>query len=133
MSKRITLLGIVAVLALAVTGSGLAAKGGGGNTIASISFAATSNAAVAAPSTGSQVSFAVTANVKPSQVYFLWVANVCSQNGVAVSAAYQPVLGGLSGPFTLPASGLQCTASVVLFPDVWTALSGGTMTYSVSG
>ena len=104
------------------------AKGGGSATIA---FANTGSAlsATASPTAGSSVSFAVTANVKPSDVYSLWVANVCSRNGVTVSAEYHPVQGWTSGPFI--AAGTSCKAYVWLFPDAWTALKGGSMTYSV--
>jgi hypothetical protein len=134
MSKRIALLGIAVVFALTVTTAAFAAKGGGtagGNNTATIAFANTGSAAISALSTGSQASFAVTANVKPADVYSLWVANICSQNGVTVSAEYHPVQNWLAGPFTV--TGAQCTAYVWLFPDAWTPLKGGSMTYAVTG
>ena len=135
MSKKISLiaaaaacLALAAVPAFAAKGGG-GGGGGGGNT-ATIAFA---NAGSFAPTTGagSQVSFAVTANVKPSDVGNLWVANVCTDaNGVTVSAEYHGVSNWTSGPFTT--AGANCTASVTLFPDVWTPLKGGSMTFAVS-
>ena len=130
MSKRISLIGVAALCFALAAVPALGAKGGGGNT-ATIAFAGTGAAATVAPSAGSQVSFAVTANVKSSDVYYLWVANVCTQNGVTVSAEYHPVQSWTAGPFTT--AGTQCTAFVTVFPDVWTALKGGSMTYSVAG
>ena len=130
MSKKISLTAI-AVLCFALAAvPAFGAKGGGGNT-ATIAFAGTGAAATAATAAGSQVSFSVTANVKPSDVYYLWVANVCTQNGVTVSAEYHPVQSWTAGTFTT--AGTQCTAFVTLFPDVWTALKGGSMSYSVAG
>ena len=58
---------------------------------------------------------------------FIGIIN--NPNGVVVSAEYQPVQNWNSGPFT--ATGSSCKASVHLFPDVWTPLKGGTMTYAV--
>jgi hypothetical protein len=110
----------------------MGAKSGKGGGVATIAFAANTGAAAVAPTGGSQVSFTVTANVKPADVYNLWVANVCSQNGVTVSAEYHPVQNGVAGPFTLTPSGTQCNAFVWVFPDAWTPLSGGSMIYSVS-
>lgn len=126
-----------ACLGLVVTapaGAGKGSGGTGGNT-ATIAFANTgfAAAATAGPSAGSSVSFEVTAKVKPSAVYSLWVANVCSQDGVTVSAEYHPVQNWVAGPFTVSKSGTECTAFVWMFPDAWTALKGGSMTYSVSG
>jgi hypothetical protein len=117
----------------APAGAGKSSGGTGGNT-ATIAFASTGFAAAAAgPSSGSSVSFKVTARVKPSAVYSLWVANVCSQDGVTVSAEYHAVQNWVAGPFTVSKSGTQCTAFVWMFPDAWTSLKGGSMTYSVSG
>jgi len=80
------------------------------------------------------VTFAVTANVKERDLYSLWVANKCRQDGVGVYIEAQPVHSGLAGPFTLNWTGggaAECTAWVWIFPDSGTALSGGSMTYSV--
>jgi hypothetical protein len=129
MSKRIALIAVLCFALSAVPAFG--AKGTGGGNTATIAFAGAGAAPVAAPASGSQVSFAVTANVKPTDVYNLWVSNVCSQNGVVVSAEYHPVQNWVAGSFTT--GGSQCTAMVTLFPDVWTALKGGSMTYSVAG
>ena len=107
------------------------AFGAKGGTTATITFANSgSTLRTTATTAGSSVSFAVTASVRAADVYSLWVSNVCSVNGVTVSAEYQPVLNWTSGPFK--AQGTSCKASVVVFPDVWTALKGGTMTYAVS-
>jgi len=120
-------LGLAAVPAYAARG------GAGGGSKATISFAGTGFAALAAPTSGSSVSFAVTApGVKPSDLNSLWVANVCSRDGVTVSAEYHPVQNWVAGPFTTSAAGTQCTAFVWVFPDAWTAVSGGSMSYAVS-
>ena len=133
MSKRISLIGVAALcFALAAVPAFGAKGGGGGGGTATIAFASTG--ALATPAgvrASTQVSFSVTASVKPSDVYYLWVANVCTQNGVTVSAEYHPVQSWTAGPFTT--AGTQCTAFVTVFPDVWTALKGGSMTYSVAG
>jgi hypothetical protein len=110
----------------------MGAKGSKGGGVATIAFAGSTGGATVGPTGGSQVSFTATANVKPADVYNLWVANVCSQDGVTVSAEYHPLQSGVAGPFTLSPSGTQCNAFVWLFPDAWTPLSGGSMTYSVS-
>ena len=133
MSKRISLIGVAALCFALAAVPAYGVKGGGGGMSATIAFV--SNGA-SAPTTdvsaGSQVSFAVTAKVKPSDVANLWVSNVCTdQNGVTISAEYHAVQSWVASPFT--AVGARCTASVTLFPDVWTALRGGSMTYSVSG
>jgi hypothetical protein len=107
------------------------AKSGGRPGSATIAFA-TAGASID-PTAGSQVSFAVTANVKPADVYSLWVANVCSQDGVTISTQYAPVQDWTAGPFTLPSAGAQCNAFVWLFPDAWTPLKGGSMTFTVTG
>jgi hypothetical protein len=127
MSKKICLIGVAALCFALAAVPAFGAKGG--NT-ASIAFANTGLAAVSAPSAGSQVSFAVTANVKPSDVYSLWVENICSVNGVTVSAEGHPVQSWVASSFT--AAGTQCTAYVWMFPDAWTPLKGASMTYSVS-
>ncbi len=136
MSKRIALIGTAVVFALALTATAFAAKGGGntgGTNTATIAFANTGFAATGAPSAGSQVSFSVAANVKPADVSLLWVANICSQNGVTVSTEYHGVQNGIAGPFALGSAGTQCTAYVWLFPDAWTPLKGGSMSYTVAG
>ena len=120
-----------ACLALAA-GPAFAAKGGGGGNTATIRFATTGFAAAAASTgTGGSVSFAVTANVKAADVPLLWVSNVCSENGVTVSAEYHQVQNWTAGPFAT--NGTSCTAIVTVFPEVWTALKGGSMTYAVTG
>ena len=136
MSKRIALIGTAIVFALALTATAFAAKGGGNTgaaNTATIAFANTGFAAASGPSAGSQVSFSVTANVKPADVFSLWVANICSQNGVTVSAEYHGVQNGVAGPFALASGGTQCTAYVWMFPDAWTPLKGGSMSYTVAG
>lgn len=136
MTRRIASATLVAVVsAVIATAPALAARGGGGGSgTATIGFAP-STSAPARFGVGSQLSFAVTANVKPADVYSLWVANTCSQNGVVVSTQYAPVQDWLAGPFTLSWTGgsATCTAYVALFPDVWTPLRGGLMSYSVAG
>lgn len=95
----------------------------------------------AAPAAGGTVSFAVSATaVKQSDLYYLWVANLCYQDGNLVSAKYLPVQhpgpNGLAGSFSLdwPGGGAaQCTAYVWMFPQSSTPLKGATMTYSVGG
>lgn len=95
---------------------------------------------IATPKAGGSVSFAVSATaVKQSDLYYLWVANLCYQNGNLVSAKYLPVQNpgpsGLSGPFSLDWSGggtAQCTAYVWMFPASSTPLKGALMTYAVS-
>jgi hypothetical protein len=111
-------------------------SGGGGNSTATIAFAPSGGlAAAGTPTVGSKVSFAVTANVKASSVPYLWVANWCYQNGVAVYAQFLPVQNWTAGSFTLNWSGgtAACTAYVFLFPNTATPMSGGTMKYNVSG
>ena len=121
----------VACLALAAAPA-YAAKGGGGGNTATIRFASTGFAAAAATSgTSAGVSFAVTANVKAADVPNLWVANICTDKGVTVSAEYHQVRDWVAGPFAT--NGSACTAYVWVFPDAWTALKGGSMTYSVTG
>jgi hypothetical protein len=132
LTRYLKLASLAVVCAAVLAAPAMGAKGGKGGGVATIAFAGAQAAATVLPTGGSQVSFAVTANVKASDVDYLWVANICSLNGVPVSSEYHPVLNGTSGPFTLTPAGTQCNAYVWLFPDAWTALSGGTMTYSVS-
>src|SRR3990172_6875532 len=117
-------------------GSGGAGGSGGGGPTASIALVEPGRLAATSswPSVGSDVSFAVSANVKERDLYSLWVANECFQDGVKVYAEYQPARDGTSGPFTLSwADGAaSCTAYVWLFPDVGDVLSGGTTTYGVN-
>ena len=128
MIRNLKFAAFTAVCLAVIAAPALGAKGGAGT--ATIAFANAGSAARTAPAAGSSVSFAVTANVKPSDVYSLWVANICSRDGVTVSAEYHPVQSWTAGPFT--AAGTSCTAYVWKFPDAWTALKGGSMTYSVS-
>ena len=129
MTRILKLAAFAAVCLALVAAPALGAKGGGNGT-ATIAFATSGSVLLAAsPAEGSSVSFAVTANVKANDVYSLWVANICSENGVTVSAEYHPVLGWNAGPFTT--AGTSCTAYVWMFPDAWTPLRGGSMTYSV--
>ena len=108
---------------------------------ATISFGNTTGFAAAAPAAGGRVSFAVNASaVKQSDLYYLWVANLCYQNGDLVSAKYlsvqNPGPDGLAGEFELvwPGGGAaKCTAYVWMFPQPSTPLKGASMTYSVSG
>ena len=117
-------------------GNGGAGGSGGGGPTASIALVEPGRLAATSswPSVGSDVSFAVSANVKERDLYSLWVANECFQDGVKVYAEYQPARDGTSGPFTLSwADGAaSCTAYVWLFPDVGNVLSGGTTTYGVN-
>jgi hypothetical protein len=131
MTRIFGLAAFAAVCLALVAAPAFGAKGGGSGT-ATITFAksgstARTSGAVAA---GSSVSFAVTANVKPADVYSLWVANICSKNGVTVSAEYHPVQSWTAGPFVT--AGTSCTAYVWKFPDTATPLKGGSMTYAVS-
>jgi hypothetical protein len=132
LTRYLKLASLAAVCVAILAAPAMGAKSGKSSGVATIAFAGAQTAATTAPVVGSQVSFAVTANVKASDLYNLWVANVCSQDGVTVSAEYHPVLNGVSGPFTLNTSGTSCNAYVWLFPDAWTPLSGGSMTFSVS-
>jgi hypothetical protein len=136
--SRITKSAVFAAACLAlVAAPAYAAKGGsggGGNGTATIAFATTGFAAAAGTggtAASSSVSFSVTANVKSADVANLWVANICTQNGVTVSAEYHQVQNWVAGPFAT--SGSQCKAYVWMFPDAWTPLKGGSMTYSVTG
>lgn len=131
---------VLGLLGAALTaGPALAGKGGngkgGGHNAATIAFATTQTlSAESGPSAGDPVTFAVSANVKKRDFYSLWVANKCSQDGVVVYVQHQPVYSGLAGPFTLNWTGggaAECTAYVWMFPDSETALSGGSMNYSV--
>jgi hypothetical protein len=141
MPKRVLLIAVASALTISIlaSGSALAARGGSGggagHNTATIGFAtAQALSGEAGPSWGDAVAFAVTANVKERDLYSLWVANVCSQDGVAVHVQAQGVRSGLAGPFTLNWTGggaAECTAWVWIFPDSGTALSGGSMNYSV--
>jgi hypothetical protein len=78
--------------------------------------------------------------VKQSDLFYLWVANLCYQNGNLVSAKYLPVQNpgpnGLAGAFSLDWTGggaAQCMAYVWMFPQSSTPLKGASMNYSVSG
>jgi len=117
-------------------GNGNGNGNGGGGPTASISLVEPGRLAATSswPSVGSDVSFAVSANVNERDLYSLWVANECFQDGVKVYAEYQPARDGTSGPFTLSwaAGAASCTAYVWLFPDVGDVLSGGTITYGVN-
>ena len=135
---------LAAALVLTLAGTTLVAKGGhagtnggGGSNTATIALVQPLAASTTSawPSAGSTVSFTVTANVKASSVPYLWVANWCYQDGVAVYAEFQGVQSWSAGPFTLSWNGgaAQCTAYVFLFPNTNTPLPGGTMSYSVSG
>ena len=141
--RRFLAVGLAAVMLLTLTGTAFAAKGGNagvtggnGNNTATISLVEPLAASLGSwPSVGDSVSFAVSANVKASDVYSLWVANYCYQDGVAVYQQFVPVQSGTAGPFTLSWSGgaASCTAYVFLFPNTASPLSGGSLSYSVAG
>ena len=130
--------GAAAVYAAKGGNGNAGASGGGGGGGPSASIALIEPARLAAggswPTVGSSVSFAVSANVKERDLYSLWVANECFQDGVRVYAEYLSVRDGTSGPFTLSWAGeaASCTAYVWLFPDVGDVLSGGTTNYAVN-
>jgi len=134
-SPIVSLAVLVGVL-VALVGPANAAK-----VSATISFANKTGFAAAAPAAGGGVSFAVNASaVKQSDLYYLWVANLCYQNGNLVSAKYlavqNPGPNGLAGEFKLDWAGggaAQCTAYVWMFPQSSTPLKGASMNYSVSG
>jgi len=143
MSNRVLLIAaaLAVMVSILASGSALAARGGNGEgagrNTATITFATTQTAladsADSGPSRGDAVTFAVTANLKERDLYRLWVANKCSQDGVVVYVQHQPVYSELAGPFTLNWTGggaAECTAYVWMFPDSETALSGGSMNYS---
>ena len=132
MTRYLKLASLAVVCAAVIAAPAMGAKGSKGGGVATIAFAGTQGSATVAPTGGSQVSFTVTANVKTADLNNLWVANICTKDDVTVSAEYHGVLNGLSGPFTLSPSGTQCNAYVWVFPDAWTPLSGGSMTFSVS-
>jgi hypothetical protein len=103
---------------------------------ASISFANAARTDGAWPANGDRVSFAVDTDVrKSSDLYKLWVANKCYQDGTLEYAEYQPVLDGVSGPFTLSwgDGGATCKAYVFLHPYTQTPLRGASMSYSAGG
>jgi len=141
MSNRVLLIAaaLAVMVSILASGSALAARGGNGDgtghNTATIAFATTQTlSAESGPSAGDAVTFAVTANVKERDLYSLWVANKCSQDGVSVYVQHLPVHSGLAGPFTPNWTGggaAECTAYVWMFPDSETALRGGSMTYSV--
>jgi hypothetical protein len=136
--KKVVYAVIAVCFALGASAPAFAGKGsGGGNNTASISFAgSTSFSAASQPKAGDTVGFAVTANVKPSDLYNLMVRNRCTQNGTVMWVDDEPVLSGQASPFTFGWNGggaAQCTAYVWLFPDSETALRGGSMSYSVAG
>ncbi len=143
--RRFLAVALAAALLITLSGTAFAAKGGNGggngggsgNPAATISLMAPVGAAPTGswPAVGSSVSFVVSANVKPNQVPYLWVANWCYQNGAAVYVQFQGVQNWTSGPFSLSWNGgaASCTAYVFLFPNTNTPLAGGTTTYSVSG
>lgn len=143
--RRLLSPALAGVLVLAVAGTTLAAKGGNGASsngagahTATISLVQPPTLAAigpAWPSVGNYVSFSVTANVKTNDVSSLWVANWCYQNGVAIYAQFLPVQSWVAGPFALSWSGgaASCNAYVFLFPYTHTPLSGGSLTYTVSG
>jgi hypothetical protein len=134
MSRFIKLLVAAALVTTLVAGTANAAK-----VSAKISFASATDAATAAPKAGGTVSFSVNASaVKQSDLYFLWVANLCYQNGNLVYARYLPIQNpgsnGLAGAFSLDWSGggaAECMAYVWMFPQSSTPLRGASMTYSV--
>jgi len=77
---------------------------------------------------GDQVTFAVDpVGVRDPDLHMLWVANVCTQDGVTTYAGYLPVTYssyhvGQAHPFELPSDGwtsspAQCTAFVWRLPD----------------
>jgi len=85
------------------------------------------------PVYGQAVTFSVSTNARGNDVYGLWVANKCSQGGVAVLVAHQPVQSGKAGPFNLnwPGGGsASCTAYVWFFPDSETPMKGASVTYN---
>jgi len=139
MSNRVLLIAVASALMVSIlaSGSALAARGGnGGGTphTATIAFATAQALSESGPGAGDSVTFAVTANVKERDLYSLWVANKCSQDGVVVYVQHQPVYSGLAGPFTLNWTGggaAECTAYVWMFPDSETALRGASMNYFV--
>lgn len=145
MRKLFVAAATVAIFALLVTpafgapGGG----GGGGRTVAKIWVAGSANARTTSYAAGQSMSFGVDpSGVKDRDLYTLWVANLCTQDGVNTYAEYQPVTYssyrvGQAGPFTLSSVGwtgspAQCTAFVWKFPDNYTPLAGATVTYGTS-
>jgi len=135
--RAIMIAGVAVLMSALLAGSAVMAKGNGRVT-ATIEFANASDtftpALETSPARGGTVSFAVSASVhKESDLYLLWVANKCFQDGTTVYAEYHPVTNGLSGPFILGWSdggAAECTAYVWTFPDTETPLRGASMTYS---
>jgi hypothetical protein len=128
--------GAAAVYAAKGGNGNAGANGGGGGPSASIALIepARLTAEGSWPMVGNSVSFAVSANVKERDLYSLWVANECFQDGVKIYAEYQPARDGVSGPFTLDWTNgaASCTASVWRFPDIGDVLAGGTTSYTVN-
>jgi hypothetical protein len=103
-----------------------------GKVVATLSLTSAARTSGDWPVRGDQVSFAVEASVrKASDLYKLWVANKCYQDGVVVDAQYEPVVDGASGPFTLDWSdgAAVCKAYAFLHPYTQTPLRGSTLTY----
>ena len=124
----------IAVVAVAATPA-FAGKGGGsgGRASASIAFADATRLASTGARPGDSLSFAVTANLRESDMANLWVGNTCSRNGELVYAEYHPVQSGTAGPFTLTGStaGTSCRAWVWIFPELADSPRGGSMSYDV--
>jgi hypothetical protein len=141
MRKLFVAAATVAIFALLV--SPAIGAPGGGRTVAKISFMGDSEVARTAWAPGNEVTFAVDpVGVKDRDLYHLWVANSCTQDGVNTYVEYLPVTYssyrvGQAGAFTLSSpswtSGYaECTAFVWNFSKGVTPLAGATLSYGVS-
>ena len=142
MRKLVVAAATVAIFALLVSPAS-SAPGGGGRTVAKISFMGSETTRTTTWTPGDQVTFAVDpVGVKDRDLYHLWVANSCTQDGVNTYVQYLPVTYssyrvGQAGAFTVSSpswtsSPASCTAFVWNFSQGLNPLAGATLTYAVS-
>lgn len=142
MKKLLITSAIVSIVAIV---AGPAVAGGkGGGPVATISFAGSDTARVGAPARGDSVSFAVNPlRVKERDLGHLWVTNICRVDGVPIlvqdqGVDYPSYRQGVAGSFTLDSptwsgGSANCTAYVWMWPNAASALSGASMSYTVTG
>lgn len=98
---------------------------------ARVTISLDTDSASVATTSASSVGFNVEADLKKeSDLYKLWVANKCTQDGGMFTAEYQPVHDGKASGFTV-ASGSDCTAYVWMFPNSETPIRGASISYHV--
>ena len=133
---------IVATTALALSAvykpagfvSGLGDVDAGGRSGVTIALAGNARSSGDWPAAGDAVSFVVgTGPVKDRDLYKLWVANKCSQDGDVVYVEHEPVHDGKAGPFSLSFDGAaSCRAYVWMFPNSEAPLKGASMAYDAN-